>query len=221
MTLKNFNKQIMVLSVLVLCATTFCAFQKKSDNQKEKNMNVYAIFANDNTSGMSQALFTTAVDTLKNSGRNVDILNLYDRASEMPFFKHDRAYLESFPWYMENQQRFLKADTLLIVFPVYWYSVPAILKNWLDLLHGWSYQYESGQYAKATHNVKKVIIFYCCAQPQPQDGSMSMVEQQLLETFKFIGIDDVQMHGVDNVYGLIPEKAAEHFDTVKKICQGC
>ena len=212
------NRSFVVCSIIIVLSA-FALFAHNQKNVSErKPLHIYAVFGNDNVSGMSQALLTTAVESLMQSGHDVDILKLYDRASEIPYFQHGRQNFDAFPFYAENQQRFLKADVLLLVFPVYWYATPAIVKNWIDLLTGWSYTYESGAYGTAKHNIKKVIILYSCAQEKIDKNSMSIVEQQLFETFKFIGIDDVVMHGVDNVYGLTPEQVTEHFDAVKKIC---
>jgi putative NADPH-quinone reductase len=205
---------------IVILLSAFALFaHKKNESLKVQPMHVYAVFGNDNVSGMSQSLLTTATDIFVQAGHTVDLLKLYDRVSEIPYFMHGRQNFDAFPFYAENQQRFLKADVLLLVFPVYWYSTPAIVKNWIDLLTGWSYTYESGQYAQAKHNIKKVIILYSCAQEKLDKNSMSIVEQQLFETFKFIGIDEITMYGIDNVYGLTPETTIKHFDAVKKICE--
>ncbi len=213
------NNRFLIATVLVVILSTFAfCTQKKDVAMKEKSMHVYAVFGNDNVSGMSQALLTTATDSLTQAGHTVDLLKLYDRVTEIPYFMHGRSNFDAFPFYAENQQRFLKADVLLLVFPVYWYSTPAIVKNWIDLLTGWSYTYESGLYGKAKHNIKKVIILYSCAQEKIDKNSMTAVENQLFETFKFIGIDDIEMHAVDNVYALTAEQIQKHFDDVKKIC---
>jgi glutathione-regulated potassium-efflux system ancillary protein KefG len=40
-----------------------------------------------------------------------------------------------------EQERLLAHDTVVLQFPLYWYSCPALLKEWLDLvwLHGFAY----------------------------------------------------------------------------------
>ncbi|MGK9175051.1 NAD(P)H-dependent oxidoreductase [Yokenella regensburgei] len=41
-----------------------------------------------------------------------------------------------------EQARIDKADALVLVFPVYWWSMPALLKGWIDRVftHGWAYE---------------------------------------------------------------------------------
>lgn len=225
---KKFHVRYLFIFIsVVLCGGMFfVSAGQGSDNLKSSEIpghhkNIYAIFANDNTSGNTQGFFNAATEQMVADGHNVDILKLYERAAEIPFFKHDRAYLESHPFYLENKERFLRADVLLIVFPVYWYGVPAILKAWIDMIQGWAYNYESGRYAKPLHNVKKVIILYACAQVNEQKvlGKHTPVEEQLLETFKFIGIPDIEVYGVDNVYDVSTTDMSKHLTAIQKLCQ--
>jgi NAD(P)H dehydrogenase (quinone) len=41
-----------------------------------------------------------------------------------------------------EQARIDKADALVLVFPVYWWSMPALLKGWIDRVftNGWAYE---------------------------------------------------------------------------------
>nr|VUD28973.1 NAD(P)H oxidoreductase YRKL [Raoultella sp. NCTC 9187] len=41
-----------------------------------------------------------------------------------------------------EQSRIDKADALVLVFPVYWWSMPGLLKGWIDRVfsNGWAYE---------------------------------------------------------------------------------
>lgn len=186
-------------------------------------MKVYAIFANDNTKGTTFKLFSQAVVSLKELGHDIDILNLYERESEIPFFRHDRAHMENNPFYIENKERFLQADTLLLVFPLFWYSVPAIMKAWLDMINAWAYKYESGKYANPFHKIKQAIIIYSAMQDKKHlDQTLNNpVEQQLAETCKFIGIPQIYVYMVDQVTNIKSEDLAQHLHEVSKLCKNC
>lgn len=45
-----------------------------------------------------------------------------------------------------EQQRIDRADHLILVFPMYWWSMPALLKGWIDrvFVSGWAYEYSPG-----------------------------------------------------------------------------
>jgi putative NADPH-quinone reductase len=189
----------------------------------EAIMKVYAIFANDNTNGTTHKLFCQAVETLKAEDHHVDTLNLYERESEIPFFRHDRAEMESHPFYLENKERFLQADALLLVFPLYWYSVPGIMKAWLDMINAWAYKYESGIHAKPLHKIKEAIILYCSMQDKDHlnQNLQSPVEQQLKETCSFIGIPKINIYMVDKVTKMQSEDLAKHLQAIEKLCKNC
>lgn len=45
-----------------------------------------------------------------------------------------------------EQNRIDRADHLVLVFPMYWWSMPALLKGWIDrvFVSGWAYEYTPG-----------------------------------------------------------------------------
>ena len=183
-------------------------------------MKVYAIFANDKINGTTYKLFNQAIQCFQSLGNIIDILHLYDREKEIPFFHHNQSYMESHPFYIENKQRFLDADTLLFTFPLFWYGVPGILKTWIDMINSWAYKYEAGLYVKPLHNIKNVFIIYASMQDKQhlQNVLHNPVEQQLSETFKFIGINNIHTYIVDKVTTLKPEEIDQHLEQIKKLC---
>ena len=51
-----------------------------------------------------------------------------------------------------EQQRLRKHDVIIFMFPLYWYSTPAILKEWQDLVleHGFAYGHEGTELRNKT-----------------------------------------------------------------------
>ena len=49
-----------------------------------------------------------------------------------------------------EQQRLKRADALIIVYPVYWWSLPAQIKGWIDRVftQGWAYDYTGDKIIK-------------------------------------------------------------------------
>ena len=66
------------------------------------------------------------------ASRSIEGVTLVDLYAEYPTFRIniDR-----------EQQRLVEHDVIVFMFPMYWYSTPAILKEWQDLVleHGWAY----------------------------------------------------------------------------------
>ncbi|MDV6259721.1 NAD(P)H-dependent oxidoreductase [Rhodococcoides yunnanense] len=47
---------------------------------------------------------------------------------------------------LAEQQRIDRADHLVLAFPMYWWSMPALLKGWIDrvFVSGWAFEYNPG-----------------------------------------------------------------------------
>ncbi len=69
---------------------------------------------------------------LLSASRSIDDVTVVDLYGEYPTFRIDID---------REQQRLLEHDVIVFMFPMYWYSTPAILKEWQDLVleHGWAY----------------------------------------------------------------------------------
>jgi putative NADPH-quinone reductase len=69
---------------------------------------------------------------LADAARGVDGVTLVDLYAEYPTFEIDVEH---------EQQRLLDHDVIVFQHPVYWYSSPALLKEWQDLVleHGFAY----------------------------------------------------------------------------------
>jgi glutathione-regulated potassium-efflux system ancillary protein KefG len=69
---------------------------------------------------------------LAEAAREVEDVTVHDLYAVYPDFAIDVA---------REQQLLLEHDRIVLQFPFYWYSVPPLLKKWLDdvLEHGWAY----------------------------------------------------------------------------------
>lgn len=77
----------------------------------------------------------------------VEAADLHQEGFDPRFTSADRrAYQEGGghpPDVVREQQRLDWATDLVLVFPVYWWSVPALLKGWIDrvFVNGWAFEY--------------------------------------------------------------------------------
>ncbi|MBD3231828.1 hypothetical protein GF322_04165 [Candidatus Dependentiae bacterium] len=180
---------------------------------------IYAIFAHDKKDSLNGSIFQQATEYLKEKHEiAVDSLYLYDRALEIPFYTHNKNQLETNPFFAENKERFMAADRLLIVHPVYWYSVPAILKCWIDLITNFAYKYESGLYAKPLHKITKTLIINTSMAPSWYYKYFTCNTQmrQLNETFKFFGIPKNDFYQLGDIAKLTNKKYINHIKKILK-----
>lgn len=186
-------------------------------------MRVYAIVAHPKKESMNGHFFYQVVSHMKSEGVTVDVLDLYDRADQVPFFgKHviggsqqEPVYS---PFYLENKERFMAADRIFIEYPVYWYSVPGILKVWMDLIANFAWKYEGGLAARPLHNIKKAVVVNSSHMPAfyRKYFTSDPATAQIREMFKFIGIPETEFHLIGGVESLSVADGQKH---VEKIIQ--
>ena len=151
----------------------------------------------------------------------VDILDLYQHQSTIPFYVSDRTVLEKNSFYQENKERFMAADRLLIVFPVYWYSTPGILKCWFDLINQFAWKF-NGKYRPALplHKIKKALVINLTLLTRWYNRFIlgDPARDQVKKTLQFISIKP-EMYTVDRSTSLTERQLEKHLAHVKKECQ--
>ena len=135
-------------------------------------MRALIVFANPEPNSFNGRLRTTAINTLRELGYETEVSDLYAQGFdpvEGPRHYRSRENVNLFN--AQNEQLYAatrdgvsaevlaeiekldRADLLILQYPMWWYSVPAILKGWLDrvLVYGSVYttttRYDKGRYA--------------------------------------------------------------------------
>ena len=83
-----------------------------------------------------------------------------------------------------EQQRLLKADIIVLQFPIFWYSAPSILERWMEetFRHGFSHG-STGNKLKG----KKMILSFTTSAPQEMyshKGAMGYTIEEFLPCYK-------------------------------------
>lgn len=83
------------------------------------------------------------------AGHTIDLLDLHAEGFDPRFTGDDHVHFwggEIPAGIAEAHRRVEAADRLAFVFPVYWWSMPAVMKGWIDRVFtgGWAYQYGAG-----------------------------------------------------------------------------
>jgi NAD(P)H dehydrogenase (quinone) len=127
-------------------------------------LNVLIVFAHPEPKSFNGALKDLAVDTLTNAGHEVVVSDLYAdgfAAAAGPADVTERANPERFDLGAEQAHaartsgfsadiqreidRVFTADLLLMQFPMWWFSLPAILKGWIDRVFAFGVTYDFGR----------------------------------------------------------------------------
>lgn len=131
-------------------------------------MKVLLVFAHPESRSLNAALRDVAIRELEAQGHEVRVTDLYadnwkseiDRADFPSLeaetrFQPSRASKAAFADDMltvdvkAEHEKLLWADTLILQFPLWWYTMPAILKGWVDRVYAYGFAYGVGEHSDA------------------------------------------------------------------------
>jgi NAD(P)H dehydrogenase (quinone) len=131
-----------------------------------KLMNILIITAHPDPTSLTHALCGVAVEELNASGHEVRISDLYamswktqvDRADFPALSPSERLRVgaasgEAFQTdtltqdVKDEQAKLLWADAVILAFPLWWFSMPAILKGWIDRTLSYGFGYGRGEHS--------------------------------------------------------------------------
>jgi len=96
-------------------------------------MNSLIIIAHPKKESFSFAMANKYINLAKDKGYKIKTLDLYREKNQQPFFNFDNANkVEKTPEMKYYQEKIKWADELVFIFPYWWGSMPAILKNFID-----------------------------------------------------------------------------------------
>lgn len=129
-------------------------------------MNVLIVFAHPEPRSLSAALRDAAIAELNAAGHEVQVSDLYamhwksevDRLDFPALAQGERlmpAAASKQAFAGENltadvkaeMEKLLWADTLILQFPLWWFSMPAILKGWVDRVYAYGFAYGVGEHS--------------------------------------------------------------------------
>ncbi|WP_028950404.1 NAD(P)H-dependent oxidoreductase [Sulfurihydrogenibium subterraneum] len=162
-------------------------------------MDYLIIYAHPNPKSFNSAIKSTIEETLKNAGKSFETVDLYQINFD-PVLKPQgfEAIMQSKVLDdVKHQQTLVKnADTLVVIHPIWWYSMPAILKGYIDRVfsYGFAYAEENGE-IKPLLTDKKVIIFNTMGEDENTAVSTGMSEclkKTIGGIFTFCGMKVIQ-----------------------------
>lgn len=183
-------------------------------------MKILIIYAHPEPQSMNGAMFNSAIDTLTKAGHEVQISDLYamqfnpvsDRSNfttvnDPAFFKQqqEEAYAnqtQGFADFIEQEQQKVEwCDLMIWQFPLWWFSVPAILKGWVDRVFAMGRFYKNGHiYENGIFRGKKALLSLTTGGPEAnyikeRYGELAVILHSLQRgILEFTGFSVLQPH---------------------------
>ncbi|NPA52550.1 MAG: NAD(P)H-dependent oxidoreductase [Aquificae bacterium] len=126
-------------------------------------MKATIIYAHPNPKSFNHAIKDTVENNLKRKDITYTTRDLYKLNFEPVLKPEDFIAIQKgdyLPDVKQEQNHIKNSDTLIIIHPIWWYSMPAILKGYIDRVFakGFAYAQINGQIKGLLEN-KKVLIF--------------------------------------------------------------
>ena len=113
-------------------------------------MHILAVMAHPAGPSLTRSVASAVLDAGTAHGHTVELVDLVAEGFDPVFGPADHAAFTAAgptpPDVRREQQRIDRADHLILVHPVYWWSMPAVLKGWIDrvFVSGWAFEEEAG-----------------------------------------------------------------------------
>jgi putative NADPH-quinone reductase len=111
-------------------------------------MRALVVLAHPLSDSLCAHLAQQTVEALRSRGATVDVVDLYAEAFQPALTAEERRLHYATPEpgadVVAMQQRLAAADTLVLVFPTWWFSLPAMLKGWFDRVWAPNFAFENG-----------------------------------------------------------------------------
>lgn len=200
-------------------------------------MNILSVYCHHEPSSLTSSLKNTATSILVSQGHTVVEDDLYATGFAAKAEKYDFTVLSGnhFNYMLEQRyaankdmayapdikaeiQKLLKADIILIHTPIWWLSVPALLKGWFDRVLTMGIAWDGGKiYEKGLLRGKIAMLCVVAGGPQEfyqPEGKHKATMGQLLHpihhgTLAFCGMDILEPFVVYNSFGLSGAERAQ------------
>ena len=146
--------------------------------------------------------------------REVDGITFHDLYEVYPDFDVDAAH---------EQELLVRHDLLVLQHPLYWYSTPALLKQWIDVVlqHGWAYG--AGGTALRGKQVLNVVTAGGGEQAYSRDGvnrhTMAELLAPLAQTAHLCGMEYLPPCVLHGTHALGEDEIEERADEYRRVVE--
>ena len=131
--------------------------------------NILIITAHPSSRNLTEGMAKIYKEEKVNQGHNVEIIDLY-KDKQLPYHTFEDAHnppplSEAQKYY---QQKIVDAEEIVIIYPFWWGTIPAILKNWMDatLYTGFAFEYGENGRPRGLLQGRSVRVFTTSGAPK-------------------------------------------------------
>ena len=95
-------------------------------------MNILVINGHPDKESYCQAIFQTIVENIDSKRHELEMINLNEEEFDPVLRYGYRQRMEDDPFILRSQSLIQWADHFIFVYPIWWSSMPSLLKGWID-----------------------------------------------------------------------------------------
>lgn len=158
------------------------------------------VLAHPRSDSLTARIAARAHDRLTAGGHTVDVLDLHAEGfdprmtteDEPDWADRDKRYS---PEVQAHIARVEAADTVVVVFPVWWFGLPALLKGWIDRVWNYGFAYGRSRPRLAGTRMQWIGLAGYSREHFTKGGWDELLDRQLrVGISEFCGIRDARVH---------------------------
>lgn len=171
-------------------------------------MRILVVFAHPRRDSYTGRVLDALVEGLGRAGHEIELADLYAEGFQPLLIPEDYAQWEGRPMpedVLREQARVDRSDGIALVFPIWWWSMPAMLKGWFDRVFsaGWAYEEEHDPEGSLLRGRKFVLV--CPAgssERQYRKYGYDEMFHRLVEVgvLSYCGVTEAETHILFEVY---------------------
>jgi NAD(P)H dehydrogenase (quinone) len=189
-------------------------------------MDFLIIYAHPNPKSFNHAIKETIEEKIKEKGKSFETRDLYSLNFDPVMKPADFIAIqkgEYLPDVKKEQDLIKEAKTVIFVHPIWWYSMPSILKGYIDRVFSYGFAYvQTEEGIKPLLTDKKVIIFNTLGETKDQcegTGICQCLHKTIGGTFEFCGMEVLRHEMFFAVPYVSDEKRKEYLKEVEKVME--
>ena len=183
-------------------------------------MKVLVVFSHPRRKSFCGAVMDSFIAGLAHAGHEAEIADLHGEgfdprmttADEPDWDNSRKVYTDQV---LAEQARISRNEALALVFPVWWWSLPAMLKGWVDRVwnNGWAY-------GDVTLTHRKALLIGTCSGSEAtfakRQYAPAMQAQLVVGIMNYCGIESAEMELLYDVMDT-PEIRSEHIARARRL----
>jgi NAD(P)H dehydrogenase (quinone) len=172
-------------------------------------MKILAVFCHPMRDSFTGEILDNFVQGARDAGHEVEIADLYREGFQPVMQERDYAQFDGLAMpddVLAEQARFERCEAFALIFPVWWWSFPAMLKGWIDRVFtaGWAFALSTDDQGRQDDPEDSLLterkaVVLCCAggseRMYEKYGTRDALTSQIeVGTMEYCGVTDVTTH---------------------------